>query len=89
MSIRYIQAVAVCLLLLLQACSGGSGGGGSERDPNVLGPAGSGQYACVGPVPASQEIQRFKISFYDNLVDSDRCGGWHTTGGAGSSRSSI
>lgn len=85
MSIRYIQAVAVCLLLLLQACSGGSGGGGSERDPNVLGPSGSGQFAYVGPVPASQEIQRFKISFYDNLVDSDRCGDCHTTGGAGSS----
>lgn len=84
MSLRCIQPAIISLLLLLQACSGGSGGGGSDRDPNISGTVGSGQFAYSGPAPASEEIQSFKISFYDNLVDSDRCGSCHTRGGASS-----
>ncbi len=79
-----LPIVFYTVLLLLQACSGGSGGGSSDRDPNVAQSAGSGQFAYTGPAPASDEIQSFKISFYDNLVDSGRCGDCHTSGGAGS-----
>ena len=59
------------VLLSLQACSGDSGGGGSDRDSTIGSSGGSGQFAYIGPLPASDEIQSFKISFYDNLVDSD------------------
>lgn len=80
----FFSTTFLFVLLSLQACSGGSGGGGSDRDPNIAGSGGTGQFAYTGPAPASDEIQSFKLSFYDNLVDSDRCGDCHTRGGAGS-----
>ena len=77
------RLVYVFLLLLLTACSGGSGGGGSEREvlPDAN-PAG-GDFVYSGPPPASEEIQQFKINFYDPLAGNDRCGDCHTPGGTG------
>lgn len=71
-------------LCLLQACSGGSGGGGSERevDPTSTSAASSG-FVYAGPPPATNEIQNFKINFYDPLADDNRCGECHTPGKTG------
>ena len=72
------------LLVLLQACSGGTGGGGSDRQVDLgtqsNNPAG---FVYDGPAPASQEIQDFKVAFYDALAGNDRCGECHTPGKSG------
>ena len=77
-------ALIVVSAALLQACSSGSDGGGSERE--VLATqanSGSGGFVYEGPPPASDEIQNFKVSFYDPLVDNNRCGECHTPGKTG------
>lgn len=71
-------------LVLVTACSGGSGGGGSSDDSG--GGGGSSEsvsFVYSGPAPADQEVQDFKIEFYDKLVANDRCGSCHSAGGAG------
>ena len=74
----------VLALYLLQACSGGSGGGGSEREVNPSSSgSGSNGFVYEGPPPATDEIQSFKIAFYDPLADDNRCGECHTPGKTG------
>jgi hypothetical protein len=74
---------ALLLTSLLQACSGGSGGGGSEREFDPVQDLGSAEFVYGGAPPASDEIQDFKVSFYDVLAGNDRCGECHTPGGPG------
>lgn len=75
--------IVLLIAYLLVACSPGSGGGASERQVNVNEPTGSGSFTYAGPAPASDEIQNFKISFYDPLVEDNRCGECHTPGKTG------
>ncbi len=75
--------IAVILLGLITACSGGSGGGGSERQVVPESNPSAGDFVYSGPPPASDEIQQFKINFYDPLAGNDRCGECHTPGGQG------
>lgn len=84
-SIVPIRPALLLTALLLQACSGGTGGGGSEREinTNLGGPDGSGGFVYEGPTPASEDIQNFKIAFYDPLAGDNRCGECHTPGGTG------
>jgi hypothetical protein len=82
MTVRRIVSLSLSLLLL-QACSGGSGGGGSEREIDVTADLGSSEFVYSGPAPASEEIQQFKLAFYDPLAGNDRCGQCHTPGGTG------
>ena len=67
---------AAASLALLAACSGG--GAGTEENPQSPGTPG-GNYN--GPPPATDDVQRFKLNVWDNLVNSDRCGGCHGVGG--------
>ncbi len=85
MSMNRVQQApfALVTLFLLQACSGGSGGGGSEREVNSNEPGGTRGFVYSGPPPATDEIQNFKIAFYDPLVDDNRCGECHTPGKTG------
>jgi len=71
-------------IALLQACSSGSDGGASERQvlPTQVG-GGNAGFVYQGPPPSSDEIQNFKVAFYDPLVDNNRCGECHTPGGTG------
>ena len=75
------KLATLAAFVLLQACSGGSGGGGSDRAAPTSTSTSSSAFVYSGPPPASQEIQDFKIAFYDNLVTQDRCGACHTNGG--------
>ncbi|WP_159931134.1 LamG domain-containing protein [Oceanicoccus sp. KOV_DT_Chl] len=67
--------------MFLIACSGGSGGGGSDRVADISGGSGDGTFVYNGASPQSDEVQSFKIAFYDNLVIEERCGRCHTPGG--------
>lgn len=71
------------VIILAQACSIDSGGGGSERQVDTTSTGGSSGFVYEGPAPATDEIQNFKVAFYDPLVDSNRCGECHTPGGTG------
>lgn len=73
-------------LLVLQGCSSGSGGGGSDRAVDLSQDVGSADFVYNGPAPASEEIQNFKVSFYDPLSGNDRCGECHTPGGTGTTQ---
>lgn len=73
----------LALTALLQACSGGSGGGGSEREFDPVQDLGSSEFVYDGAPPASDEIQNFKVSFYDFVAGNDRCGECHTPGASG------
>ncbi len=75
--------IVLALTALLQACSGGSGGGGSEREFDPVQDLGSAEFVYDGAPPASDEIQNFKVSFYDFVAGNDRCGECHTPGGSG------
>ncbi|MFT3929970.1 MAG: hypothetical protein QM709_06695 [Spongiibacteraceae bacterium] len=74
--------IALASALLLAACGGGGSGGENTSNASATSSSGSGSsFVYSGPAPASTDVQRFKQSFYDNLVD--RCGSCHKRGGAG------
>lgn len=83
MSYQLVSLILIAILTVLQGCSGGSGGGSSDREATVSGNSGSGAFIYNGPPPATEEIQSFKVAFYDNLVLQQRCGACHTNGGSG------
>jgi hypothetical protein len=65
----------VVAALLLTACGGES----TEALPNTSSNSGSVSYK--GPASASDDVQNFKLSVWDNLVKEDKCGSCHGTGG--------
>ncbi|NQD37277.1 LamG domain-containing protein [Permianibacter sp. IMCC34836] len=67
---------AAGLLAVLAACSGG--GAGTEENVTTP-PNPGGNYN--GPPPASDDVQRFKINLWDNIVGTDKCGACHVAGG--------
>lgn len=69
-------AFAAATLAVLAACSGG--GAGTEENPETP-PNPGGNYN--GPPPASDDVQRFKLNVWDNLVGTDRCGACHGNSG--------
>lgn len=77
---RMPYGLAVLLALLLSACGGGAenavnqdpDGGGSDDESTTVSP-------YTGPVPATEDVQRFKIYFYDVYRTSNRCGNCHNT----------
>lgn len=72
----------VAVVITLMACGGGSG------EPVVESPifdgATSQNFSAVnytGPVATTEDIQRFKVNVWDNLVAGNRCGQCHTDAG--------
>src|SRR5690606_18484284 len=63
-----VQFALLAAALALAACSGGSGGGTEGNPPPASGGSGGGGFVYSGPAPADNEVQQFKINFYDNLV---------------------
>ncbi len=74
------------LLLAATLIVGGCGGGAENKmnsDPNGGGNnTGSGTVGpYIGPVPANEDVQRFKIYFFDKFRADNRCGSCHDVGG--------
>ncbi|WP_102532049.1 LamG domain-containing protein [Shewanella sp. 10N.286.52.B9] len=62
------------LCLTLTAC----GGGDVESNPPQQQEPDSGVY--TGPAPATEDIQKYKVSLWDNISTQNRCGACHTEG---------
>ncbi len=74
--LRFLDVLVPALAALALA---GCGGGASttENPPTTSPPPAS----YVGPPPASQDVQAFKLNVWDNLMSANRCGQCHGTGG--------
>ncbi len=69
--------LTVVLTCILASC------GGSKTDvvKNPTPPPSSGQQVNYqGPAAVTDDVQRFKLQLWDNIVSTDRCGGCHTDG---------
>jgi hypothetical protein len=73
----YRALLSLVALLALAACSGGA----STQVNQVATAPGSGAQNYTGPAPANADVQAFKVSLWQNVTPSDRCGGCHHQGG--------
>jgi Concanavalin A-like lectin/glucanases superfamily len=75
-------AFIVSIAALMTACGSGGVGGDSGastlQNPNTK-TVTSANYN--GPAPSTNDVQNFKLSVWDNLVSTNRCGACHSTGG--------
>jgi len=70
-----IKAVLLfATLVLLNAC----GDSAVEEKPPINQDKTNSEY--TGPAPATEDVQKFKTSLWDNISSTDRCGGCHTDG---------
>ncbi len=67
------NVVVVALTMLVTACGSGSGAQ-TQTNPQTAPPTVSNYN---GPPPATDDVQRFKINVWDNLVPNNRCGTCH------------
>jgi hypothetical protein len=73
---RFLTVVSpVLAALALAGCGGGAST--SENPPTTSPPPAN----YIGPPPASQDVQAFKLNVWDNLQPANRCGQCHGTGG--------
>ncbi|HUH37139.1 MAG TPA: LamG domain-containing protein [Spongiibacteraceae bacterium] len=70
---------ALSFSIVLAACSGGSGSG---TEANVSAGGGDTRVNYNGPAPQNEQVQRFKLNFWDALVEENRCGSCHSSGQA-------
>jgi mono/diheme cytochrome c family protein len=77
-SLRHtVRALALLLLGLgLTACGGGEQ---TVANPVTVNTNSTSNYS--GPVPATADVQAFKLNVWDNLSPDNRCGACHGTGG--------
>ena len=64
-----LTALALLAALALAGCGGGAG---TEKNPVTTGPSAGPTY--TGPVPANADVQSFRVSFWENIRGSNRCG---------------
>ncbi|HUF72114.1 MAG TPA: LamG domain-containing protein [Gammaproteobacteria bacterium] len=70
---RAATLIGAFVLSLVAGCSGGSG---AATQQNVAGPQSPGS-GYSGPVPATPDVQQFKIHVFDNVRTDNRCGSCH------------
>jgi hypothetical protein len=71
---RLTTAAGLLLALTLAAGCGGGSGAATSPNPQTSPPPVSNY---TGPAPATEDVQRFKINVWDNLVPNNRCGTCH------------
>ena len=76
-TLKYTTAAS---LLLVAAVLTGCGGGSTTSNPATSsGNISSQNY--TGPAASTTDVQLFKLNVWDNLVNQNRCGACHSTGG--------
>lgn len=75
--LRRLRALGIAILaaLALSACL--SGGPDTESNPQTNAPIAS---SYTGPAPATADVQAFRLTVWENLRSSSRCGSCHTNG---------
>ncbi len=71
-----LAAIALLGVLALAGCSGGAK---TEQNPVTSGPDAGPSY--TGPAPVSDDVQAFKVNFWENVRGTNRCGNCHKAGG--------
>jgi len=74
-SVARVAAIAVLGALALTGCGGGADTTKSPPPP----PTAGANY--TGPVPATPDIQAFRVEFWEQIRGADRCGNCHNAGG--------
>ncbi len=69
-------AIALLAALALAGCGGGAS---TEPNPVTNGPDAGPSYG--GPPPSTDDIQAFRIEFWENVRGANRCGNCHKAGG--------
>ena len=89
---KLIPGFLLVAAFVLSACGGGASNSPNEN-PNGTGTGGGGPAETyTGPNPQNDDIQNFKIQFFDNVRGDDRCGTCHSpdaTGNPGSAGSDF
>lgn len=75
-SVARLTALALLSVLALAGCGGGAS---TEQSPVTEGPVAGPTYN--GPAPMTADIQAFRISFWENVRGTNRCGNCHGAGG--------
>lgn len=71
-----LAAMAIVGGLILSGCSGGAS---TTQNPQTSGPGAGPSY--TGPAPATDDVQAFRINFWENVRGENRCGNCHKSGG--------
>jgi len=72
-----IKNLTLCLGVIALTACGGGGGEVKTNPPSQQEPQSS-EY--TGPPPATEDIQKYKTSLWDNISTADKCGACHTEG---------
>lgn len=76
-----VRKLPLAAPLLLAAFALGACGGGAETESNPPPPGTSPTVTYNGPAPAFPDVQAFRVSLWENIRGSNRCGACHTAGG--------
>lgn len=74
-----LMRTAALTLLTALALTGCGGGADTTENAATGGPSVGPSY--TGPVPATPDIQAFRVEFWENVRGTNRCGNCHTAGG--------
>jgi hypothetical protein len=69
------------LVIFALGCSGGSGKNSARNIPPVAEEETGPGVVYNGPSPDTTDVQNFKVNLWDNIAESGRCGGCHSTDG--------
>lgn len=68
---------------LIGCTSGSDNGAPTEENPDTTQTGGDVAFVYAGPAPSTDDVQQFRLALWDNIIDSERCGGCHGVGGTG------
>lgn len=74
-STNFVKTIFITSVLILVSACGDST---VDEKPPLIKDKTSSEY--TGPAPATEDIQKFKTSLWDNISATDRCGSCHTEG---------
>lgn len=72
---------AMSVLIVVTGCTSGSGATSKENNPPPENEETGPGVVYNGPSPDTADVQNFKVHLWDNIAESGRCGGCHSTDG--------
>lgn len=75
-SVARLAAIALLAVAVLSGCGGGAS---TEENPDLTPPTQGSNYN--GPVPATADIQAFRVNFWEKVLTTATCANCHNAGG--------